>query len=113
MTLPGRYDLALYRGDSYSWQFVLWADEDKTEPSDLTGVTATAEIREKSGTTPAIPISCTVVPPNVINSTLSAANSTLVPTKARWDLQLTLPDGIRTVLAGAVTVTADITGSAA
>ena len=36
---PGTYDLDLYRGDSYAWEFHLWDDEAKTAATDLTVVT--------------------------------------------------------------------------
>jgi hypothetical protein len=109
---PGDYPLALYRGDTYKWQFVLWADAGKTTPADLTGVTVKAEIRDRPGGTKIIPMTCAVVMPNKIDATLDASASRAVPATGAWDLQLTYPSGdVATVLAGAVTATLDVTDS--
>ena len=40
-----RIRLRLYRGDSYRWRFMLWADPDRSVAVDLTGVVVGAEIR--------------------------------------------------------------------
>jgi len=111
---PGKYPLSLYRGDSYSWSFVLWTDTDKTLPADLTGVTAKAQIRDRpGGTKEIITLACEVVMPNTVAMILDAASSArLATTAAVWDLQLTYESGeVATILAGAVTVTADVTDS--
>lgn len=108
---PAAYPLRLYRGDSYHWQFKLWADSAKTQPVDLTGVTVKAEIRDRSSGSTIVPMVCVVSLPNTVDAQLPAAASTLAPTGG-WDLQLTYPDGRTvTVLAGNVTVTGDITDS--
>jgi hypothetical protein len=112
---PGKYDLALYRGDTYRWKFQFWNDDAKTDPADLTGVTIKAEIRDKpQGTKQIVPMTTTLTVPNIIDMVLSAtACATLLP-KGAWDLQLTYAGGdVVTVLAGAVVVTADVTDSAA
>ena len=57
------YPLGVYRGDTYRWQFVLWADPARTTAVDLTGVIVAAEIRVKTGTTPIYPLACTVTKP--------------------------------------------------
>lgn len=116
--LPATLPLALYRGDSYAWKFTLYADANKTQPADLTGVTAKAEIRPTSGATPIIAMTCTVTQPNVINVKLLAnAWGTTSPAKAGiaiWDLQLTYAAGdVKTIVRGDVTVTGDVTDSVA
>jgi len=113
MTTPGTYSLTVYRGDSYRWQFKLWADVEKTDPVDLTGVTAKAEIRDKPGGKRVTPLACQVTLPNVIDASLSAvASAALLAGKATWDLQLTYTGGdVSTVLSGPVVVTADVTDS--
>ena len=120
---PGAFSLTLYRGDTYQWTFALWADEDRTVPVDLTGVTANAEIRDAPCGDVSVPLACAIVPPNQINMVLNAAASAALPCptgRARiwtgvWDLQLTFPGGddrsVRTILAGAVAVTPDVTFS--
>jgi len=111
--MPGSYDLAVYRGDTYRWQFKLWADADKISPVDLTGVTAKSELRDKSGGTVLATLDCSIEDPNIIHAVLDKAASESLPSKAVWDLQLTYPGGdVSTVLAGKVTVTADVTDSA-
>ena len=108
---PGKYALAIYRGDSYHWQFKLWADAAKTQPVDLTGVTPKAEIRDKSGGAILGTLTCVVTMPNIIDASLSAVVSGTLKCGV-WDLQLTYTGGaVSTVLAGAVTVTADVTDS--
>lgn len=115
MSLPGTYSLSLYRGDSYAWQFVLWTDAEKTQPADLTGVTAKAEIRDRSGGSSIMELLCTVELPNTVRVELTADTWLgWLLAKAVWDLQLTYPGGeVITVVSGSVTVTADVTDSLA
>jgi hypothetical protein len=110
---PGPMPLELYRGDSAAWQFKLFDDEGKTIPTNLTGVQAKAQIRDRSGGDKITDLACTITPPNVIDVRLSAEDSrTLEFTRGFWDLQLTYTDGrVHTIVAGGVTVTADITDS--
>jgi hypothetical protein len=110
---PSDYPLTLYHGDSYVWQFVLWLDAAKTQPLDLTNITPKAEIRSESGAVEFFSIGCTVSLPNVIIATLSADVCRAMPVATyAWDLQLTYGDGqVNTILAGAVTITPDITDS--
>jgi hypothetical protein len=111
---PGKFPLTLYRGDTYRWSFLLWTDTDKTSPADLTGVVAKAEIRDKPAGSTVVPVICHVTLPNIIEMTLSAAACATLPSTGVWDLQLTYDNGdVATVLAGAVTVTPDVTDSAA
>jgi hypothetical protein len=111
--MPATYSLVVYRGDSYAWNFILWNDVGKTEPTDLTGVVPKAEIRDQPGGNTIVPLFLTVTLPNTITATLNAAASSQLPTPAGvWDLQLTYQSGaVLTVLAGEVYVTADVTDS--
>lgn len=114
--LPATLPLALYRGDTYAWRFTLYADDAKTQPADLTGVTAKAEIRAFTGATPAIAMACVVTLPNIIDVKLPAnAWSPMTLAKsgvAIWDLQLTYSSGeVKTIIRGDVTITGDITDS--
>jgi hypothetical protein len=111
---PGVYPLSLYRGDSYEWQFVLWQDELKTLPVDLTGSTVEAEIRDKAAGQNVAALTCVVTLPNIIDVELPTALWTApgLPATGVWDLEVTAPDGtVSTYVAGKVTVTADVTNS--
>ena len=112
MTQPGKYDLSLYRGDSFEWRFQLWEDEARTDPVDLTGATVAAEFRDKSGGLTIVAFRCVVTLPNIIDVFMDAAMWAGAPATGVWDLQITFLDGeVRTVVAGKVAVTADVTDS--
>lgn len=106
---PGTLALALYRGDTHRWRFTCWADEGRTQPADLTGATAAAQLRR--GAALVGTMACTVTPPNVIDATLSAALTAAVPASGvTWDLQLVYASGdVQTALAGPVVVRGDVT----
>lgn len=108
---PGVYNLSIYRGDTYRWQFKLWEDAAKTDPADLTGVTVKAEIRDKpGGAVVYATLACTLTMPNIIDVLLDADSSSLLSSRGSWDLQLTYTNGdVATVLAGTVSVVADVT----
>ena len=59
--MPDKYDLALYRGDSFTWTFILWTDPTKTARFDLTGVTLKAEIRDKPAGLTIVELTCAAV----------------------------------------------------
>jgi hypothetical protein len=105
---PGKFDLQIYQGDSYDWQFKLWQDAAMTNPVDLTGVTAKAQIRKGAGVTGPIELACTVTTPNIVDVKLTAALSDTA-FDGVWDLELDGPSGVTTVVAGTVTVTPDVT----
>jgi hypothetical protein len=110
---PGVYNLDLYHGDTYSAQFVLWANAQKTQVADISGSTVKAEIRASSGGNVLTTLECDVVPPNKIDVRMPASDWTTWPvnvSKGVWDLQVTYPSGdISTVVAGSVSVTPDVT----
>lgn len=110
--MPQQMPLDVYRGDSYHWTITLWLDDASTEPYDLTGALAKAEIRAKAGSPVLATLVCDVVPPNTVEIELPAAQSALLNGKAVWDLQLTFPDSsVKTIVAGPVVTTADVTDS--
>jgi hypothetical protein len=111
---PGKFDLSLYRGDSYAWRFILWQDEAQTVPVDLTGATVEAEIREKSAGTSVVALTCTPSLPNTVDVAMTPDLYATCPSKGVWDLQVTFPDGsVQTPVAGTVTVSGDVTDSVA
>lgn len=108
--VPGVYDLHLYRGDTKGWQFRLWADEGRSVPIDLTGVTPTAQMRDRPGGTILVSMVAAVVGPNVVQVNLYTAQSMRAPHKGVWDLQLVYPAGeVQTVVSGTVVVDTDVT----
>jgi len=109
MSMTGCYDLAVYRGDTFEWLFRLWADLDRTQPVDLAGATAKAEIRNAPGGLVVVALDCQVSAPNLIGATLDTVGSSRVPAAGVWDLQVTFPDGVvKTPLAGKVYAVADV-----
>jgi hypothetical protein len=111
---PGNFPLDIYRGDTHAWRFVLWQDTAKTDPVDLAGIAVKAEIRERPGGADITPLSLVVTLPNIIDASLSSAETAGLPASGRWDLQLTDAGGrVATVLAGSVKVAGDITDSMA
>lgn len=109
---PANYPLDLYRGDSYRFNVVCWADSAKTQPLDLTGVAARSEIRDTEGGTTVGPLTCSVTLPQTVVCYLPATVSKNLPLTGVWDLQLTYPSGdVLSIVKGAVSVTADVTGS--
>lgn len=110
---PGRYDLNLYRGDTYSWRFQLWDDPARTEETDLTGVTAEAEIRDRPGGTIIAHLNCVIILPNIIDVSITTVVWSFIPDEGGvWDLELAYSDGrVRTPVAGRATVTKDVTNS--
>ena len=110
--MPAQHALDIYRGDTGHWSFTLWLDDAHTQPYDLSGATAAAEVRAKANGPVLASLVCTISLPNSVAVDLPAATSGGLSGKAVWDLQLTWPDGrVRTVVAGAVTVTEDVTDS--
>lgn len=111
MARPAKYPLALYRGDSYKWQFVFWLDDAKTQPIDLTGVVAAAQINDVFGGPNAIDMDCVITLPNIVDVSLIADKWTGISLKGgNWDLQMTYPSAeVITFVAGAVTVAQDVT----
>ena len=113
---PGKYDLRLYRGDTYRWRFVLWQDANHSVPTDLTGCVAKSEIRDKSGGTIKASMVCTIVLPNYVDVYLSDEVCSTLNSSGVWDLQITTNNGapngdVFTVLAGTMTLTGDVTDS--
>jgi hypothetical protein len=108
--MPATVTLAIYRGDSRVWTDVLTV---AGEPMNLTGYTATAQIRA-SAVASAVMAVIDVEIPNPLDGTLIRTltpeeSAKLVPPRAYWDLQLVSPAGyVRTYLAGPVKVVGDV-----
>jgi hypothetical protein len=107
---PGSYDLCIYRGDTGRWRFICWQDAAKTMPSDFTGASAAAQIRDRPGGNMVTQLYCGVTAPNTVDVAVLAVDSALLPPRGVWDLQLTYASSdIRTLVAGKVLVTGDVT----
>jgi hypothetical protein len=111
--MPGIYPVSVYRGDSLEWRVVIWTDQHRSIPLDLTFTQAKAEIREQHAAVRAYPLTCTVTLPNIIDVYLSAHTSRDLPEEGAWDLELTQIDRVFTILRGPVVVVDDITNSRA
>jgi hypothetical protein len=117
--MPGRYDIQLRQGDTY--------DETYTVVDTLlTGYTALMQIRDSAGE---VKVTCSsadgtllidvqmfiVAPSETLNTVLTpvitaAQTAALNSGVYYYDLQVTAPNGaVKTLLAGTVTVDADIT----
>lgn len=111
-TGPGPYSLTIYRGDTYSWRFVLWQDDAHTVAVDLTGWTARAQVRCAPGGPVMADLDVAIELPQTVTLHLDAATSAGLA-NGRWDLQLDDGGGnVRTVLAGRVDVGPDVTVAA-
>lgn len=110
MDRPGAYNLQLYRGDTYGWTFVLWNDESKTVPLDLTGVIANAHIASSAGSPAIATLVCTILANQITVTFPVDLWDQLTVKRGVWDLELTYPSGdVFTVVAGSVSVTTDVT----
>jgi hypothetical protein len=108
---PADLPLDIYRGDTTRFQVKLWSNGGTT-PFDLTGATAKAQIRERPAGVQITDLQCVITLPNIIDVALLSDDSHKLPSKGAWDLQLTFLSGdVLTPLAGAVTVTPDVTDS--
>ena len=113
MTMPTSYALELYRGDTARRTFLLWADEEKTQPFDLTGATARAQVRTSQlAPDVALELACTITLPQTIDVVLEAASWPAGDPfcEGAWDLELSYAGGtVQTVVAGPVRVVGDVT----
>lgn len=110
---PATLPLEIYRGDSARLQVRVWRGSNASkQPADLTAVVVKSEIRDRPAGGRIVAFDCVVTLPNIIDMTLSAHDSRKLPLQGAWDLQLTYASGdVRTLLAGPVTVIADVTDS--
>ena len=110
--IPGKYDLALYRGDTFRRSFTLWSDTERTVPLDLAGATAAAEIRDKSGGASIAVMGCVIEQPNIVHVSLDESAWLQPVPSGVWDLEITFPSGdVATPVAGKVAITGDVTNS--
>jgi hypothetical protein len=108
--LPGTYDLTLYRGDTTRIDFVLWHDAAKTQPVDVSGAVAKAQIRDRPDSTAVVAELLCGGSGNTVTVTVPDATSAKLGKNGFWDLQLTWSSGdVQTVVAGLVYAEPDVT----
>jgi len=113
MTQAATQDLTITRGDTET--VIATMTSDGTTPIDITGRTYAAQLRSSPDTTTiGATMTCTLTTPvsGIMTSVLSATDSALLtPGYYYWDLQetVTATGVVSTVLAGLVTVLADVT----
>jgi hypothetical protein len=108
-----RSDLSIYQGDDYS-AIVTVRNADGT-PADISGYTALAQIRRAPADADSVVVQTmtTVVASPNINLSLTNAQTQALTGRYVWDLQIISSTGaITTILAGRVTVTAEVTRAA-
>lgn len=117
---PATWDMRLYRGDTFSATFRLWADTGLTVPVDLAGASVAAQIRDKSAGNVVVDLDAAIDPPGgnsiVVGITAESWSDGIhgppAPPTGVWDLEVTYASGVvQTVVRGAVTVTGDVTNS--
>lgn len=111
MAQPADQDLTITRGDTET--LVVTITSDGSTPINITGRTYRAQIRSsQDSTTIKASFTCTVSngAAGQVTCTLSAADSATLPVGiAFWDLEETASGVVSTILAGNVTVIADVT----
>lgn len=111
MAQPGVQNLTFVRGDTETVQVTMTSDG--TTPINITGRTYAAQLRSNPDiATISASATCAITDASngVMTATFSAsATSDLSPGMYYWDLQETNGSVITTVLAGTVTVLADVT----
>src|SRR5262245_38286331 len=112
-SLPITVPLELYRGDTARWIVRCWDDAAHTMPTDLTGATARAQLRDApDGALITSPV-CTL-DANAITLVLAPDITATMPAYGWWDVELVQASGdVYTLVRGTVTVTPDITTAAA
>ena len=110
MTIPVKQDLACYKGQTYEQNFYF---KHNSEPIDLTGCTAKAQVRPvPNSDTLTAEFVCTVdgTAGKVSLSLDSAVTAGFVPGSYAWDLQMTdTHDDVRYWIQGAFTVRGRVT----
>lgn len=111
MAVPADQDLTITRGDTET--LVVTITSDGSTPVNITGRTYRAQIRSsQDSTTIKASFTCTVTDGanGQVTCVLSATDSATLPVGiAFWDLEETASGVVSTILAGNVTVLADVT----
>lgn len=108
---PGKYDIAIYQGDSFSMTVFLRQKTTPVSAYDLTGWTAKAQAKSKETSVLALDFSCAIdAVAGSITITASASDTALMASgKYFYDLQITDGSLVQTVLRGTAIVTEEVT----
>lgn len=104
--------LETIRGDSFGFKIRVWADPDKTIPSDLTDTVVTAQLRQTPDSVDVEASFAVAVTDNEVELTLLPTETAVLPQRCVWDIQFDWTgDGtsIQTVARGTLTVGPDVT----
>lgn len=111
MAVPATQNLTITRGDTETVNVTITTDG--TTPVNITGRTYASQIRSNAdSTTIAATLTCTIISAanGQLKAVLSAVDSAVLnPGYYQWDLQENASGTISTILAGTVTVLADVT----
>ena len=114
MTGPARYDLAIYRGDSFA--LIVPIIEADDTPYDLTGVDVLAQVRTRAGSDATrgdlivelVPVVDDPEVGQIVLHLTAEKTAALRPESGVWDLQLSKGGSVWTPLAGAVRISGDV-----
>lgn len=105
--LPGCVNLAFYEGDDVFIDLTV-KDPDGL-PTDLTGATATAQVRSRTDSDEVLATFTGTVAGNVVHLQLPNTENVDMPDSAVWDCQIEQGGAITTLVAGTVTITQEVT----
>jgi len=106
---PGKYNLTLYRGDTFAQTFRFLTGG---VPEDLAGTTFTAQVREYPNASVSADFTVTVddaLSGEVTIAMADTVTATLPSRGGSWDLEGTAGGEVRTRLAGSITLVEDVT----
>ena len=114
MTGSARYDLAIYRGDSFA--LIVPIIEADDTPYDLTGVDVLAQVRTRAGSDATrgdlivelVPVVDDPEVGQIVLHLTAEKTAALRPESGVWDLQLSKDGSVWTPLAGAVRISGDV-----
>jgi len=114
VTGPARYDLAIYRGDSFA--LIVPIIEADDTPYDLTGVDVLAQVRTRAGSDATrgdlivelVPVVDDPEVGQIVLHLTAEKTAALRPESGVWDLQLFKGGSVWTPLAGAVRISGDV-----
>jgi len=114
VTGPARYDLAIYRGDSFA--LIVPIIEADDTPYDLTGVDVLAQVRTRAGSDATrgdlivelVPVVDDPEVGQIVLHLTAEKTAALRPESGVWDLQLSKGGSVWTPLAGAVRISGDV-----